>query len=80
MSEAPTFTLRADDPSAPGLIQKWAQTCWLDIAMGRRPRSDTPLISRALETAAAMERWRLAQPQHEEAANAERAVRSYQSA
>lgn len=63
-TKEPTFTLHARDRHAPDAVRAWAVRRWFDISTGARPDEHMPTVQQALETAAAMERWRLA---HEKA-------------
>lgn len=58
LADEPMFVLLARDPSAPALVQAWADRRQWVIGEGRRPESERPMVTEALDCAVAMEIWR----------------------
>lgn len=58
--DEPLFTLLGRDPDAPALVRLWAVKRSDDIAAGKRPRKDLPMVREAMALADAMEEWRIA--------------------
>jgi hypothetical protein len=55
--DEPTFTLMARDWRAPNMVKQWAYERARDIATGRKPEADRPMVTEARRIARAMEDW-----------------------
>lgn len=60
LPDEPMFVLLARDPSAPLLIEDWADTRERAIETGGRPRSDEAMVEEARTCADEMRTWRRA--------------------
>lgn len=60
MPDEPMFILLARDPSAPDLIERWADGRHCDIVRKVRPASDIGMINEARGCAQKMRDWRKA--------------------
>jgi hypothetical protein len=58
LPDEPLFTLLARDPSAPDLVERWAEERRSEINAGRRPSTDLPMVREARTLAFNMRRWR----------------------
>lgn len=58
LPDEPMFILLGRDPSAPRLVEDWANERQIDIARGRRPQSDMAMVKEAQDCAEAMRSWR----------------------
>lgn len=58
LPDEPMFILLARDPSAPRLIEIWAEEREVAIIRGERPQSDMPMVREAYDCAAVMRAWR----------------------
>lgn len=58
LPDEPMFILLARDPSAPNLVDVWADTRALEIKYGARPQSDRVMVEEARECAKNMREWR----------------------
>lgn len=56
--DEPMFILLARDPSAPSLIEAWAQRRHYAIEQKQRPASDFAMVVEARECAKQMREWR----------------------
>jgi hypothetical protein len=56
--DEPYFVLLARDASAPSLVERWANRRERAIAEGRKPATDSTMVSEARECAKAMRAWR----------------------
>lgn len=58
LPDEPMFILLARDPSAPSLIEWWADNRLSAIEQKLRPESDLSLVAEARECARNMRKWR----------------------
>lgn len=58
LPDEPMFILLARDPSAPGLVNKWASERQHAIRVGQRSLKDREMVHEALRCAEDMHRWR----------------------
>lgn len=58
LSDEPMFILLGRDPSAPDLVNEWADTREDEIRDGKRPQTDRPMVEEARQCATNMRRWR----------------------
>ena len=58
LPDEPMFVLLGRDPSAPELLERWANGRLFDIASGSRPQSDMAMVAEAQQCAKDMRQWR----------------------
>jgi hypothetical protein len=58
LPDEPMFTLLARDPSAPSLLEMWANHRSRQIRSGDRPQSDRDMVDEARQCAYEMKKWR----------------------
>ena len=58
LPDEPMFILLGRDPSAPDLVNDWADTRESEIKNGKRPQSDTAMVDEARRVATEMRLWR----------------------
>lgn len=58
LPDEPMFILLGRDPSAPDLVNDWADARELDIQNGSRPASDMAMVTEARQCATNMRLWR----------------------
>lgn len=59
LNDEPMFVLLARDHTAPERVIEWAMKRARDIVEGRRPVSDLPKVSEAIDCARQMREWRV---------------------
>jgi hypothetical protein len=60
LPDEPMFVLLARDPSAPEIVEKWADARSQAIRLGRRSMCDIELVAEARNLANTMREWRKA--------------------
>lgn len=58
LPDEPMFILLGRDPSAPDLVNEWADTRDDEINEGKRPQSDRTMVEEARQCATDMRLWR----------------------
>lgn len=58
LPDEPMFILLGRDPSAPDLVNDWADVREAEIAAGKRPNSDSSMVEEARQCATNMRLWR----------------------
>lgn len=57
--DEPNFLLLARDVAAPNLVRQWAKERAYLISVGRKPASDSDMVSDAMALADEMDAWRI---------------------
>lgn len=58
LPDEPMFILLGRDPSAPDLVNEWADLRAEEISNGKRPHSDLAMVDEARQCATEMRMWR----------------------